>query len=86
MKGQKEARRAEAETAGVVANFDDLPDHDAKWLSIVNDVAFVMRKAQDSTVPTRKTSGLGKRKKDQDDPVASQQPATKRSSRKRSKV
>ena len=39
---QKEARRVAAEAAGIVASFDDLPDHNAAWLNVVNDVAFVM--------------------------------------------
>jgi hypothetical protein len=30
-----------------------LPDHDADWLKIVDDVAFVMQMAQGSEVPTR---------------------------------
>ena len=85
LKKQREARRAEAETDGITANFDDLPDHDAEWLNIVNDVAFVMQKARDSTIPARKTvtsgSGSREKRKRQEEPETSQRP-TKRSSRK----
>lgn len=38
---------------GATGSAGDLPDHDPEWLKIVNDVAFVMRKAQDSRVPNR---------------------------------
>ena len=66
----------------------DLPDHDAQWLTIVNDVAFVMRNARDCDIPGREmpsTSRKGKRKR-QDEAAPQQMSATKRSSRKRSKV
>lgn len=50
---EKNARQAEAKAAGVTANFDDLPDHDAEWLEIVDDVAFVMGEARHCDIPTR---------------------------------
>lgn len=53
MEGQREIRRAETEAAGNTEGPGGLPDHDAEWLKIVNDVAFVMQKAQDSEVPAR---------------------------------
>ena len=86
---RKEARRVEADAAGVAANFDDLPDHDAEWLSIVKEVTFVIQKARDSAIPIREPSSsrCGGKRKRQEDPVTSQQaPAVKRVSRKRSKV
>ena len=85
MEKEKEVCWVEAGAAGVTANFGDLPDHDIKWLKVVNDVAFVMQKARDCAIPTRgvpSPSCRGKRKC-QEDPVAAEQaPATKRSSRK----
>ena len=86
---QKKARRAEANAAGITANFDDLPDHNAEWLNIVNDVAFVMQKARDSDIPTRGAPSPGRKgkRKHQDDSATSEQaPTVKRSSRKKSKV
>ena len=59
----KNAHRIEAEVVGRTANFDDLPDHDAEWLDIVNDVAFVMDKAQNCDVPTRGMPSPGCRTK-----------------------
>ena len=50
---EQKTRRAEAEATGAAGSFADLPDHNAEWLRIVNDVAFVMQKAQDSQVPGR---------------------------------
>ena len=44
---EKNTRRIEAEAAGVTANFNNLPDHDVEWLKTVNDVTFVMERAQD---------------------------------------
>ena len=82
---EKEARRVEAEAAGVTANFSDLPDHDAKWLKVVNDVAFVMQRARDCAIPARgvpSPSRRGKRKRQEDSVSSEQAPATKRSSRK----
>lgn len=52
MDSQKEARRG---ASGVAADFSDLPDHDADWLRVVNDVAFVMGKARDSDIPAKAT-------------------------------
>ena len=49
---QKEVRRVAAEAAGIVVSFDDLLNHNAVWLNVVNDVAFIMRQAQDCDVPT----------------------------------
>jgi hypothetical protein len=97
MAKQKRARRAKAEAAGVTASFDDLPDHDAEWLSIVNDVAFVMQKARDSAIPTRAmpspapptraTPDSSRKRKRQEGPVTPQRVQTvKRSSRKRTKA
>ena len=74
---QKEARR------------DDLSYHDVEWLKIVNDVAFVMQNARGCEIPTRgmpSPSRKGKRKYQEDSGTSEQAPATKRSSRKRSKV
>jgi len=70
---QRRTIRTEAEAAGAATSFDDLPDHDAEWLKIVNDVAFVMRKAQDSQIPGRGMSGSSsgvKRKREVEPPVA----------------
>ena len=53
MEEQRETHRAKAEAAGNTKTLGNLPDHDAEWLKIVNDIAFVMQKAQDSEVPTR---------------------------------
>ena len=86
---QKKARWAEAEAAGIIANFDDLLDHDAEWLNTVNDVAFVMRKARDCDILTQgvpSPSHKGKRKHQEDSATSEQMPAAKRSLRKRSKV
>ena len=86
---QKRARRSEAGASGVTATFVDIPDHDAGWLNIVNDVAFVMQKARDCPVPARGTSSpsrAGKRKRQEDSVTSPQAPAVKRSSRKRTKV
>lgn len=86
---QKKARQVEAETAGGTAKFDDLPDHDAEWLGIVNDVAFVMQKARNCNIPTRGMPGPGRegKRKRQDDSVPSKQaPTVTRSSRKKAKV
>ena len=86
---QKAARRAEAEAGGVATNFDDLPDHDAGWLSVVNDVTFVMQKARDCIIPTRgapSPSRGGKRKRQEDLVTSQQVPSVKRSSRKGTKV
>ena len=81
---QKKARRVEAEAAGVIANFDDLPDHDAQWLDIVNDVTFVMSKAQHCDIPR---PGRGGKRKRQNDSVTPQQaPAVAHGSRKKAKV
>lgn len=55
LKGQKEAG---------VSN--GIPDHDADWLRVVNDVAFVMRKARDSDIPVKAT----KRKREVDSSAA----------------
>lgn len=52
LKDEKAARKIVAGAAGVLPNFSDLPDHDPKWLNVVNDVAFVMKCAQDCDVPT----------------------------------
>ena len=82
---EKEVRRVEAGATGVTTNFGDLPDHDVKWLKVVNDVAFVMQKARDCAIPTRgvlSPSHRGKRKRQEDLVAAEQAPATKRSSRK----
>lgn len=84
---QKESRRVEAEAAGVTASFNDLPDHDAEWLSVVDDIAFVMRKAQDCDLPVRgmpSPSRTGKRKR-QDPTTLQNEPAAKGTSRKGSK-
>ena len=86
---QKRARQVEAEAGGVTATFDDLPDHDAGWLNIVNDVAFVMQKARDCAIPARgapSPSRGGKRKREEDPVISQEAPAVKRTSRKRSKV
>lgn len=86
---QKRAHQAEAEASGVTATFDDLPDHDVKWLKIVNDVAFVMQKARGCAIPAQGSASpsRGGKRKRQEDPVISQQaPTVKKSSRKRTKV
>ena len=86
---EKEARRAEAKAAGIIVNFDDLPDHDAEWLKIVNDVGFVMEQAQNCDIPTRgmpSPSRKGKRKYQEDPTTPEQAQVVKRSSRKRPKV
>jgi len=81
---QKRTRQAEAEAGGVIATFDDLPDHNAGWLDIVNDVTFIMQKARDCAIPIPSCGG---KRKHQEDPVTPQQaPAAKRSSRKKAKV
>ena len=79
---KKRERLAEAEIDGVAPAFDDLLAHDARWLNVVNDVAFVMQKAQDCDIPTRGVSSPsrgGKRKHQED---SQQVPAVKRSTRK----
>ena len=83
---QREARQAEAKAVGTVTNFDGLSDHDADWLNIVNDVAFVMQKARDCRVPTRgmPSPSRGGKKKHQGDPQ--HVPAVRTSSRKKSRV
>ena len=53
LESQKETRRVEAKATGAVARLDDLPDHDAEWLEIVNDLVFVMGRAQIGEVPTK---------------------------------
>ena len=50
---EKNAHQIEAEAAGVTANFDNLPDHNVEWLKTVNDVTFVMERAQHRDIPTR---------------------------------
>lgn len=86
MEQQREARQAEAKAAGTAANFDGLLDHNADWLDIVNDVAFVMRKARDCNVPTRgmPSPSRGAKRKRQDN--SQHVPAVRTSSRKKSRV
>ena len=44
-------RQANADAAGVSPTFDDLSDHDAEWLKVVEDIALVMEKARDCEIP-----------------------------------
>lgn len=69
--GEKSVRCANAEAAGITANFDDLPDHDTEWLKIVDDVVFVMEKAKDCNIPTRGPSSPSRRTKRKRDPEPS---------------
>ncbi|KAF9779415.1 hypothetical protein BJ322DRAFT_1113226 [Thelephora terrestris] len=62
LEGEK-ARRIEAVGAGVTPNFDDLADHDPEWLRVVDDLSFVMAKAQDCDVPKRGMSTPSRRAK-----------------------
>ena len=57
------ACQIKAEAAGRMVNFNNLPDHNAKWLNIVNNVVFVMDKAQNCDVPTRGMPSPGHRTK-----------------------
>ena len=78
---EQKTRRAEAEATGAAGSFADLPDHDAEWLKIVNDVAFVMQKAQGSQVLGRGMSGPSngtKRKREVEPPTARKRPTGSR--------
>ena len=77
---ERKTRQANVEAAGATGNLDDLPDHDGEWLKIVNDVAFVMRKAQESQVPGRGTSSSSqaKRKREMEPPTPRKKPAASR--------
>ena len=69
---EQKTRQTEVEAAGASGGFDDLLDHNAEWLKIVNDLAFVMQKARDSQVPGRATSGAStgvKRKRETEPPA-----------------
>ena len=75
---ERKSRQTEAAAAG---NFDNLPDHNAEWLKIVNDIAFVMRKAQDSQVPGRgalSSSHGAKRKREAEPPTPRKKSAASR--------
>ena len=80
------ARRARAKATGVTTGSEDLPAHDAQWLDIVNDVAFVMLKARDCSLPGREVSNPNRRakRKHQEDAETPQQVAAVR--RRRSKA
>lgn len=83
---EKGARQVMAEAAGVAADFDDLPDHDPEWLKIVDDVAFVMKKAQACDTPTRGASNPGrgaKRKRETKPPTPRKKPSTTPSRRRK---
>lgn len=79
LESQKERRRTEAKATGVTARFDDLPDHDAEWLEIVKDVAFVMRRAQGSEVPTKGLPSPSRRvkRKRETEPIAPRKKSTR---------
>ena len=47
MRYREESCAANGDTVDVV------PDHDPEWLEIVDDVTFVMEKAQECDIPTR---------------------------------
>ena len=83
---ERKARQGRAKATGVTTGSGDLPAHDAQWLDIVNDVAFVMLKARDCGLPGREVSSPGrraKRKRQKDGATPQQVPAVRR---KRSKV
>jgi len=50
---QRTVRSITAAAAQATPNFDDLPEYDVKWLNVVNDLTFVMGKAQGCGVPAR---------------------------------
>ena len=78
---EQKTHRAEAEATGAAGSFADLPDHDAEWLKIVNDVAFVMQKAQGSQVLGRGMSGPSngtKRKHEVEPPTTRKRPTGSR--------
>jgi hypothetical protein len=81
-------RRRVAEVAGAAADFGDLPGHNMEWLKIVDDLAFVMEKAQVCDIPGREMqspSGGVKRKRETES-VATRKKAVRASSSKKSKA
>ena len=68
VKETKKARLIKAEDTGVTANFDDLPDHDPKWLEVVSDVVLVMENAQDSEIPAQGMPSPSRRTKRKREP------------------
>ena len=76
---EENARRiAEATVAGATPNLDSLPTHDPEWLRIVQDVAFVMDKAQGCDIPTRAASIPSRTAKRNRDPAQPNTPRKKR--------
>lgn len=64
---EENARRIEATVAGAAPNLNDLPAYDPEWLRIVQDIAFVIGKAQDCDIPTRAASTPSRRVKRRND-------------------
>jgi hypothetical protein len=81
---EKETRRVDAEATGLMANFDDLPDHDTEWLKIVGDVTFVMEKAQRCDIVKGKAPA--KRKRETGPTTPRKKSKAKTASRKKSTV
>jgi len=78
---EKSTRQVRAEALGVTKSVETLPAHDAEWLKIVNDVAFVMQQAQGSQIPTRGMSSPSRRakRKSEVEPPAPRKRSTARS-------
>lgn len=77
------SRRLEGAAAGT-SNLDDIPDHDVQWLKIVEDVTFVLEKAELCDASTRgmaTPSRRAKRRRETEPETPQKKPAAKAASK-----